>query len=477
MCGVIAVFNDDKAPVADDLYLGLSWLQHRGKESAAMAIAGTDGGIKRFGGAGEVPQAFHGLDLETISGAVGIGHVRYSTAGAGDDENIQPIRGEFRNREFYVVHNGNLINAAELCRQTNGSATLSDTALIAKLVSQSKATAFEDALIQTAGQLRGAFNLIFLFQNNIYALKDRFGFHPLQLGKRENGWVIASESCVFDLLGAHLLQDIPRGCLLITEQRSGHTQLLSWIPSVANLKFDLFEFVYFLRPDSVIHGVEAGAARCYMGQFLAQEHPVDADLIISAPDSGNEAARGFWQELVRQGQPRIDFHPWALFRPHVTSRTFIEPVQKHRQRYLRLKLNPRPRQLRGKRVVIVDDSRVRGNVTKAVAKLLHQAGALEVHIRAASPPYLYPDIYGIDTHRHPEELEAWRLKTTNPRILQQIYGLDSLAHLSLEKTIQGVLDAQAPTVSDLAKNTFYTGPFNGQYPAGQGDYAHLFQAH
>lgn len=474
MCGIIAVCNEDDSSVANDLYLGLSWLQHRGKESAAIAIAKADGGISRFGGVGEVPQAFHGLDLETISGATGIGQVRYSTAGTDNDENLQPIRGEFHGREFYVVHNGNLINTVELRRQVNGPEMLSDTALTARLVSQTKTRTFEDALIQTTGQLRGAFNFIFLFQNTTYILTDKFGFHPLQIGRREKGWVIASESCVFDLLGAYLFQDIPRGHLLIVKPDSNHLQWLPWIQPATDLKFDLFEFVYFLRPDSIIHGVEVGAARYHMGRFLAQEHPVDVDLIISTPDSGNEAARGFWQELVQQGQSQVDFHPWALFRPHTTSRTFIEPVQKHRQQYLRLKLNPRPRQLHGKRVAIVDDSRVRGNVTEAVTKLLRQAGAVEVHMRAASPPYRHPDIYGIDTHRHPEELEARRLKTTDPRVLQHIYGLNSLAHLSLEKTIKGVLRAQN-SVSDLTTDTFYTGPFSGQYPDGQGDYAHLFQ--
>lgn len=490
MCGFIGVVNQERK-AAYDLYYGLLALQHRGKECAGMTVTSPSGEFQFQGGMGELPQAFwlpqvkdnHGpagalvpRSIGSIEGSVGIGHVRYGTAGEADSANIQPISGVFRGRTFSIAHNGNLVNVSELSRQTNRPTGCSDTRVIAELIANSPAAEFEDALVETANKLRGAFSLVALYGEKLYALRDPFGFHPLQIGWRQGDWFVVSESCALDMVGATLVRDLWPGELFIVE-RKGEKRWRQWTDRIT-FKFDIFEFIYFLRPDSIVHGVEAGDARCRMGQSLAWEHPLDGDVVIPVPDSGNEAARGYWQGMREQGHTNLDFHPWAPFRPHVVSRTFIEPVQEKRREYLGLKFNPRPTQLSGKRVILVDDSRVRGNTTGVVAGLLRKAGVREIAMVVSSPPYLYPDFYGIDTYRILAELEARNLKG-DIQAMAKKHGLNYLGYLSLEKTISAVLNAQPgspglaqglPPDVRLSRNSFYTGPFTGVYPAGTGDF-------
>lgn len=474
MCGIAGIYND-KRPVAPDIYVALMALQHRGKESAGIVVSE---GERLFAhiGMGEVPQVFLPGSLSSLQGAVGLGHTRYSTTGESDLLNAQPVRGFFHGREFFVAHNGNLINTSELLREANLSGAslgreCSDTRVIAALLSVSKRSTFEEAILEILPKLRGAFNLIFLFGGVLYALRDPFGFHPLQLGEREDGFLVASESCTFDHLGAALVRDIQPGEIVVIDENGPRPFLFT---DQTRLKIDIFEYIYFLRPDSVVHGTEAGEARYWMGRFLADEHPVDVDVIIPIPDSGNEAALGYYERMIEKGS-RARFLPWALFRPHTVSRTFIEPIAALRKEYLRLKFNPRPSQLRGMRVATVDDSLVRGTTEEFGDELFWSIGVRELHSLKASPVYAHEDIYGIDTYRIARELIGKECEGNVERIAQELRrrtGLvfpTSLGYLSLEATIRAVLRARQRG-SDLDEDTFYMAQFTGDYPAGKGDF-------
>ena len=460
MCGIVAVINKEREAVSD-LYIALLQMQHRGKESAGIVVFHQET-MMYTGGMGEVAQVFSSKQLNMHKGTVGIGHVRYGTHGSGGSCNIQPLKGVFRGSHFYLAHNGNLTNVDELKKIVSTKGDVSDTRVIADLLSLSSAPTFEDALRETLPKLRGAFNLIFLIDGCIYAVKDSFGFHPLQLGRRGDDFLVASESCVFDHLGAELVYDIKPGHILVVDTH-GYTSH-RWATQ-QKLTFDIFEFIYFLRPDSVTYGVEAGMARYWMGNFLAQEHPMDIDMVIPIADSGNEAAQGYYEGLPQKGH--VKFRPWALFRPHTVSRTFIEPAQETRQHNLNLKFNPRPTLIKGKHVMLVDDSLVRGNTMTKVVGLMYDAGAEKVSAVIASPMYRYPDFYGIDTGRAHHELIAHR-QQGNIDAIREKCGLDYLGYLPLDLTIKAVLKAGEDTDSELSKDSFYTGPFSGIYPAGKG---------
>ncbi len=491
MCGIIGVRNEDRE-AAPDLYFGLLSMQHRGKESAGIVAGSPRGGFRFEGGLGELPQAFWGngsggaraqgvadprgdetsesvhsllpLSLGALAGRIGIGHVRYGTAGGGTLDDVQPVRGVFRGKDFYVAHNGNLVNARELREAVGSPAECSDTRVIADLIAASSAQAFEDALLAVLSRLAGAFSLVLLFDGKIYAVKDPYGFHPLQVGLRGGDHIVASESCAFDLLEADLVRDLEPGEMLVLDERGCTSSI--WAKRRC-LKIDLFEYIYFLRPDSIVHGAEAGQARYFMGRALAEEHPVRADMVVPVSDSGNHAALGYYEGMRARGHD-IEFRPWALFRPHTVSRTFIEPFQEKRQQYLRLKFNPRPSEIRGKRLAVVDDSIVRANTLKVVSRLLRSAGASEIHVVISSPMYLHPDIYGIDTYRTRKELIASRFQGSVSDIARELGGLAYLGHLSLEATQEAVLRA-VRVPSGLGAHSFYTGPFTGEYPAGTGD--------
>ncbi|OGE89282.1 MAG: hypothetical protein A2722_01420 [Candidatus Doudnabacteria bacterium RIFCSPHIGHO2_01_FULL_50_11] len=470
MCGIVGM-SSSTHPVAFDMYVGLWALQHRGKESAGMALS-QEGEISRIGGMGEVPRAFRGLPLQDYTQRVAIGQVRYSTAGVSGSCNLQPVQGEFRGHDFFLVHNGNIVNVLELKEQLGGKGEdgenqVSDTVVISRLLSASPAEDFPTALADTARLLHGSFNLIALYRDTLYALVDSHGFHPLQIGRRGDDIFVSSESCVFDQLGGELVRDLRPGEIVVSEQGDWTTG--QWC-SVTDLKFDVFEWIYFLRPDTVVHDTEAGMARRHMGRMLANEHPADADIVVPIPDSANEAALGYYEQLMRSGSS-AEFEPWALFRPHTVSRTFIEPVQAIRKQYIKLKFNPRRQLFKGRRVVLIDDSIVRGNTLEGIVGEVRAAGAKEVHVRITSPMYLFPDFYGIDTYREARGLIARNCGGCVQKIADTL-RLDSLGYLSLHSTIHSVLKASGPA-SDFSKTSFYTGPFTGEYPAGQGDFASI----
>ncbi len=488
MCGLIGIVNSDREAVTD-LYLGLLSMQHRGKESAGIATTTGRDEIRRAGGVGELPQAFWGEEISgeagsppppeegspssmrnllprslgPLAGRIGIGHVRYGTTGSTGRGNIQPVYGTYHGHDFCLAHNGNLVNTPRLRRITKSPEDVSDTRVIADLLSLSSAPSFEEALIETVGRLEGAFSLILLFGGKVFGVKDPLGLHPLQIGRRKGDRIIASESCAFDLLGADLDRDIMPGELVVLDDAGCRS--VRWTEE-STLRIDIFEYIYFLRPDSVVHGAEAGTARYHMGRALAAEHPVEADIVVPVSDSGNHAALGYYEGMIAAGFSP-EFRPWALCRPHTVSRTFIEPVQEKREQYLRLKFNPRPRELEGKSVVVIDDSVVRANTMRVVAGLLREGGTRQVHAVISSPMYRYPDFYGIDTYRIRDELIARRLNGSVPAIARELGNLDSLGYLSLEATEKAVL-AAARAGSELTTGSFYTGPFTGEYPAGTG---------
>lgn len=469
MCGIVGIINQAQ-PASPDIYLGLMAMQHRGKEGAGIATYNANElYIER--GSGELPQAFwpyqshsHPLLDLTLPGTIGIGHVRYSTAGTEDKCNLQPIENNFQGHKFAVAHNGNLVNTRLLAEKTKSQPGSSDTKIIADLISKSKASSFEEAIIETAQQLEGSFNLIFLFNNKIIAIKDRFGFHPLQIGQCGSNYILASESCVFDLLNAKLDRDVLPGEMIIADKNG--ILIYQW-NSYNCLKFDIFEYIYFLRPDSIVHGVEAGQSRYWMGYAAAESCDFEADIVVPVSDSGNEAALGFF-ESAQKRHPPLKIRPYALFRPHIVSRTFIEPVNERRVKALDLKFNSRPIQIAGKRVIAVDDSQVRGHTAKKVSRLLREAGARKVYFISASPMYCYPDFYGIDTYRAKNELIARRLNN-NLELIRRENQADGLFYNQLSSVISAIMKAAGKT-EILSPSTFYTGPFTGEYPAGTGDF-------
>lgn len=467
MCGIIGMRSDGE-PVSAYLYAGLNALQHRGKESAGIATA--DNSVMRCEkGAGEIPQIFSQDSWKYLPGNIGVGNVRYSTSGASFGKNVQPIRGEFKGFEFYLVHNGNILNLNYLRSKTRSFSEASDTQIIADFISASSAASFEEALLETAHILVGSFNLLLIFNNKLYVLKDRFGLRPLQIGTLKDFIIIASESCVFSQLKAQFVRDVEPGEFIVIDENGANSTYI-FSEQERSLKFDIFEFIYFLRPDSIVHGIEAGKARQIIGQFLATLYPIAADIIVSIPDSGNEAAEGYHEAMLEMGW-RSKFKNDALFRPHTTGRTFIAPVQSLREDALRIKFIPRPEYFEDKFVLLVDDSIVRGNTMKHVVELVKGAGARSVSACIASPLYLYPDFYGIDTYRVKSEIIA---KNYNGDInaIKEKLGLAGLYYLDIENVIQAVLKARYPKrPSSLSADNFYTGPFTGIYPAGTGDFS------
>ncbi len=461
MCGIVGYFTKGDL-VAPQLYWSLMALQHRGKSGAGMALGREK--MLCLKGKGELPQAFHSSPVDSIPGDVGIGQVRYGTAGNEDEENLQPIKRRFRGDDFYLVHNGNLINVSELSNSRTYNIGCSDSQVVADLISHAKASSFEEALLETLPKLRGAFNLLLLYGGKIYIAKDRHGFHPLQYCEYGNGLVVASESCALPHSSGKV-SDVMPGEIVVFDD-SG-IRKYQWTYDV-DLKFDIFEFIYFLRPDSIVHGVPAGGARRIMGRKLWRQLHFSNNLVCPIPDSGNEAALGYSQAATEMGNSVV-YDPYALFRPHTVSRTFIEPIQSVRDQSVNLKFVARPECFTAKKVLAVDDSLVRGTTCKRISNMVKNAGAKEFHLALSSPPYMNPDFYGIDTYRKKNELAAKIHNGDTGKIAQQ-FGCDSVNYLELRAVKAAILEARGLD-SPLTEYSFYCGPFDGIYPAGVGDYS------
>jgi len=428
-CGVFAVRGHPEA--AKLTYLGLHALQHRGQESAGIAASDGDK-IVSYKGMGHVAEVFTEEAINTLKGDSAIGHTRYSTAGDTDLKNAQPLVVSCQKGQVALAHNGNLVNAPSLRKELESRGdifqTTSDSEVILHYFARSKHTGIPEATADALDRVVGAYSLVMLFKDCVLAVRDPRGFRPLCLGKLDGAYVAASETCAFDLINARYVREIEPGEMVILDG-SGISSLRFAPP--APLSQCIFEHVYFSRPDSVIFGRPVQKSREMLGRLLAREHPAQADLVVPVPDSGVAAAIGYAEE---SGIPLR----FGLIRSHYVGRTFIEPTQAIRDFGVKLKLNPVRSLLEGKRVVLVDDSIIRGTTSRKIVRIVREAGASEVHVRISCPPTISPCYYGIDTPTKKELIAS----THNVEEIRQFIGADSLGYLSLEGMRHAVGDTQ-----------------------------------
>ncbi len=424
-CGVFGAYAPEHE-VARLAYFALYALQHRGQESAGIATC-ENGHIMTLRDLGLVSQVFDESKLQALEGAMVLGHVRYSTTGSSAWENAQPIYRSDR-RELALAHNGNLINAVELHSELRerGVAfrSTSDSEIIAALLATHEADTIEDAVADVMPRLEGAFSTVVMTRDSIVAFRDGAGVRPLALGRLDGRYCVASETCAFDIIGAQHMREIEPGEMISIGERGLETRR---VVEGQRRAFCVFEHIYFARPDSVLEGGRAQVARSKMGEILWREAPVDADLVIAVPDSGNPAANGY---ASASGMPKDD----GLIKNRYVARTFIQPGQELRKHGLRMKFNPLPEVVRDKRLVVVDDSIVRGNTTRQIVGMLRDAGAAEVHMRISAPPIRHPCHYGIDMSTREEMIAHGR---TVDEIAAELH-CDSLAYLSLAGVYEAV---------------------------------------
>ena len=441
-CGVFGIYNHAEA--ANLTCLGLYALQHRGQESAGIATA--DGQRMWLSRAmGLVADNFDEATLASLTGAAAIGHVRYSTAGDSRLVNAQPILIDCAHGQVAVCHNGNLVNAAELrnelVRQGSIFQTNSDTEVILHLYARTKSATTEAAAVESVSEVQGAFSLLMLTKDRLIGVRDPHGFRPLAIGQLGDALILTSETCALDLIGATYVRDVEPGELVVI----GPQGLRSIKPfAAAKLSHCIFEHVYFARPDSYVFGESVNEVRTNLGRSLAREAPVDADVVVPVPDSGVCAALGYAEA---SGMPLR----MGLIRNHYIGRTFIQPAQSIRHFNVKVKLNPVRSIFEGKRVVLVDDSIVRGTTSRKIVKMVRSAGAREVHMRISCPPTISPCYYGIDTPRRSELIAATNTVDETKKYLQA----DSLAYLSLEGLLRAV---------GQGANRYCTSCYTAEYP-------------
>ncbi len=426
-CGVFAVSGIDNA--AELVFLGLYALQHRGQESAGIYSIDRAGRARVTKGLGLVSDVFDAERLRALPGGTSVGHVRYSTAGGSRRENAQPIVAKYANGSLAIAHNGNLTNALELkdhlVKEGALFQTSSDSEVIVHLMARSRHRDVEQQVDDALAHLEGAFSLVIAVGDALYAVRDPRGFRPLLLGRKDGGHVLASESCAFDIVNAEYVRDVEPGELL--RIRGGRVEKLRSLRAAPRISPCIFELVYFARPDSRIWGASVDGSRRAFGRQLAREHPVDADAVVAVPDSANSAALGYSEET---GVP----FELGLLRNHYVGRTFIRPSQADRDFGARIKYNPVREVLAGRRIVLVDDSIVRGTTSRSLVRFVRGAGAAEVHLRIASPPVRNPCFYGIDM---PSREELMGFGHSVEEIREEL-GLDSLGYLSLEGMTRAV---------------------------------------
>jgi amidophosphoribosyltransferase len=442
-CGIVGVYGSPEASIWT--YLGLYSLQHRGQESSG--IASSDGEkIHKHLGMGLVSDVFSQGVLEELPGHIAIGHNRYSTTGSSNEQNIGPIVVNHKLGTIGVAHNGNLVNSSALRGklEDRGSIfqTTTDSEVILHLVAKSWRNSIEEKISDAVQQIEGAFSLVFITKDKLIAVRDQYGFRPLAIGKRKDSFVFASETCAFDLIEAEYIRDVKPGEMLIVDKKGmkSHQVIEKTEP-----KHCVFEFVYFSRPDSQIFGEYVDKTRRKLGKNLAEENPCDADIVISVHDSSNTAALGY----AARSEAKYEI---GLIRNHYIGRTFIHPRQKIRDMNVLIKYNTVGGVLKDRRVVIVDDSIVRGTTIKGLVKRIREAGATEVHIRVTSPPIKYPCYYGMDFPTK-EELIAHNKSVSE---IAKYLGVDSLEYLSLEQMLNA-----------MPKNNgqdYCTACFSGDYP-------------
>ncbi len=441
-CGVFGVYapNEDVARLT---FFALFALQHRGQESAGIAT--TDGGrLQVYARMGLVSQVFSEDSLSQLSGDIAIGHNRYSTSGSSRINNAQPIIVGSGSNTIAIAHNGNIINAEHLYKELTDQGytfrTSSDTEVIANLILSSTEKNWVDRIRYAMRRLQGAYSLVIMTNDSLFGVRDPLGVRPLCLGTINGGWVLASESCALDHIGADFIREIEPGEIVAITKNG----VDSYREEVGRRGLCIFEYIYFARPDSVINGRLLHLARQAMGEKLAEEHPVDADLVIGVPDSAIAAAMGYAR---RSNIPLGE----GLLKNRYVGRTFIEPDQRIRDLGVKLKFNPLPQILAGQRLVVVDDSIVRGTTTPQVVKLLRKAGVKEVHMRICAPPISYPCFFGVDM------ATRWELIAAQKSIpeIRDFIGADSLGYLSTDGLIKAIA---------LPRDTFCLACFTGDYP-------------
>jgi amidophosphoribosyltransferase len=442
-CGVFGIFGHPNA--AELTYYGLYALQHRGQESAG--IVACDGRqFREYKRMGLVSQIFTGDILRNLPGHSAVGHTRYSTTGASHLRNAQPLTGDGKRGQIAIAHNGNLTNASALREELEDRGaiftTTVDSEIILHLLCQPDLGGSENNLLQTVRRLEGAFSLAILTEQELIGVRDPFGFRPLCLGRLDQGWVLASETCALDLISAKYERDIEPGEIVIIDKNGPRT--LQAFPAHAGRAFCIFEYVYFARPDSNISGRNVYKVRVEMGRELAREHPLEADVVVPVPDSGNCAALGY---SLESGIP----YEMAFVRNHYVGRSFLQPSQLIRDFDVRVKLNLITELVKGKRVIVVDDSIVRGTTCKARVNNLKEAGAKEVHVLVSCPPHMNPCVYGIDFP------DRSKLMAANHSLdeIRRYLNADSLAYLS---------EAGMVKSTGLPAESFCMACYNGKYP-------------
>ena len=454
-CGVFGIFGHHES--ANMTYLGLYALQHRGQESAGIAVS--DGSVVRMTKQmGYVADIFDGQTLSQLPGHAAIGHVRYSTAGESRLANAQPFLIDCAHGQFSICHNGNLTNADSLRNELVSQGSIfqsgSDTEVVLHLYARSKGRSVEEAVVDSVTQLQGAFSFLMLTPDRMIAVRDPHGFRPLALGRLGEAFVVCSETCALDLIGATYVRDVEPGELLIISA-GGVKSLKPFGP--APLAHCVFEHVYFSRPDSYVFGKSVNEVRTNLGRVLAREQRVDADVVVPIPDSGVCAAMGFADEAnipLRMG----------LIRNHYVGRTFIQPQSSIRHFAVKVKLNPVRSILDGKRVILVDDSLVRGTTSRKIVRMVRAAGAKEVHVRISCPPTISPCFYGVDTPRRSELMAA----THTLDEIRTYLDCDTVAYLSLDGLMRAVGEG-----SDHYCSSCYTGQYPVAFPRDERSYLQL----
>ena len=450
-CGVFGMYDFDGNDVASSIYYGLFALQHRGQESCGIAVSetsGPKGKVTSYKGMGLVNEVFDGEGLGNMKGDIGVGHVRYSTAGESTRENAQPLVLNYVKGTLALAHNGNLINAKELKKDLEYTGAIFQTTIDSEVIAyhiarerlQSKTA--EEAVRRACMKLKGAYALVVASPRKLIGARDPFGFKPLCIGKRDNAYILASETCALDTIGATFVRDVlPGEVVTITPEKGIESDIEMALPKEKEARC-IFEYIYFARPDSHIDGVSVYASRIRAGQFLAMDSPVEADLVTGVPESGNAAALGY---SLQSGIP----YGTAFVKNGYVGRTFIKPKQSSRESSVQIKLNVLKEAVAGKRVVMIDDSIVRGTTSDRIVRMLREAGATEVHVRISSPPFLWPCYFGTDIPER-EQLIAYNRSIED---IRKIIGADSLGYLGMER-----LDEMVDGLP------ICRGCFNGIYP-------------
>ena len=430
-CGVFGMYDFDGGDVASTIYYGLFALQHRGQESCGIAVSDTNGPkgkVLSSKDMGLLNEAFTPEILGKLQGDIGVGHVRYSTAGSSTRENAQPLVLNYVKGTLGLAHNGNLINAPELRRELEYTGAIFQTTIDSEVIAyhiareRLNSKTVEEAVGRAMKKIKGAYSLIVMSPRKLIGARDPFGFRPLCIGKRDNAYILASETCALDTVGAQFVRDVlPGEIVTISPDKGIESDMSMCIPKEKHARC-VFEYIYFSRPDSYVDSVSVYNSRILAGKFLALDSPVDADLVVGVPESGNCAAMGYaMQSGIPYGQ--------AFVKNTYVGRTFIKPKQKSRESSVQVKLNALREVVRDKRIIMIDDSIVRGTTSDRIVRMLREAGAKEVHMRVSSPPFLWPCYFGTDVPAR-EQLIAYNRSVEE---ISDIIGTDSLAYLRIER--------------------------------------------